>query len=91
MTKRGRSKTIQMELPADLGRRLQRYARANGRSLDEAAQSLLQEAIDHKQRCQALARFRRGQLTIRELAERLKLSYYEVNDLLVEEGIALVR
>ncbi len=85
------SKMLQMELPVDLDRRLREYARANGHSIDQAAQSLLREAIDHKRRQKALAQFRHGKLTIRELAERLDLSYYEVNDLLVEEGIAVVR
>ena len=85
------TKPIAVLLPPAVKARVSKHARVNGKTAEEAITQLVDEALTHMQRKHSLARFRKGKLTIRKLAERLGLTYLETNDLLAEEGIALIR
>jgi len=84
-------KTLRIQLPDKLYEVLASYGRKKGKNATEVLKEYAQFMIWEEKKGEALSAYKDEKLTIRELADLLGLKYWEADELLEKEGIAVVR
>ncbi len=82
---------INATLDRALLERLDRYAARNSEDRSTAIRQLLRLALRELSKDEALAAYRQGRLTLRQLAEALDLDTWSAHDLLASEGVAVAQ
>lgn len=84
-------KTLTIQLPDKLYGVLESYSRKKGKEVTEILKECAQSMVWEEKKQEALSAYREEKLTIRDLADLLGLSYWEVDELLEKEGVAIIR
>ena len=82
---------INATLDRALLERVDRYAKQNSEDRSTAIRQLLRLALRQLNKDEALARYRQGRLTIRQLAEAIDLDVWGAHDFLASEGVAVAQ
>jgi len=84
-------KSLTIQLPDKQYEVLVSYGRKKGKEVTEVLKEYAQFMIWEEKKGEALSAYREEKLTIRELADFLGLNYWEADELLEKEGVAIVR
>lgn len=84
-------KTLTIQLPDKLYNVLESYSRTKGKEVSEIVKEWTKLMVWEHKKKEALSAYKEERLTVRDLAELLGLSYWEVDELLEREGIAIIR
>lgn len=84
-------KTLTIQLPERLYELLVSYSRKRGKEVDDALKEYAQIMVWEEKKEEAIFAYKEERATLRELADLLGLSYWEADELLEKEGIALIR
>jgi predicted HTH domain antitoxin len=71
--------------------RVDQYAASNSEDRSTAIRQLLRVALRELAKFEAIAAYREGRLTLRQLAETLDLDVWGAHDLLASEGVAIAQ
>ena len=83
-------KALTIEVSDKLYDVLVSYSRKRGKEVAEILREHVQSMVWDEKKREALSAYREEKLTIRELADLLGLSYWEADELLEKEGIAVI-
>ena len=83
-------KRVNTTMPESLLKRVDLYSKLNLEDRATAIRQLVAEGLRVKLQQTVLERYRRGEITIRQGAELLGVTYLEMDDLLHENRIALM-
>ncbi len=86
-----RTVRVNAVLDDDLLQRLDEFARERREDRSTALRQLIELGLRELAKRDALDAYRRGRMTLRELARRLNLGTWEAHDLLAAEGIAVAQ
>ncbi len=81
---------VNTTMPESLLRRVDLYSQLNLEDRATAIRQLVAEGLRVKMQQTALEMYRRGKITIRQGAEMLGITYWEMNELLRENHLPLV-
>ncbi len=84
-------KTLTIQLPEKLYELLVSYSRKRGKDVTDALREYAQNMVWEEKKEEAISAYNEEKVTLRELADLLGLSYWEADELLEKEGIALIR
>ncbi|MCD6265779.1 MAG: UPF0175 family protein [Deltaproteobacteria bacterium] len=84
-------KTLTIQLPEKLYELLVSYSRKRGKDVTDALKEYAQIMVWEEKKEEAISAYNEEKVTLRELADLLGLSYWEADELLEKEGIALIR
>lgn len=84
-------KTLTIQLPEKLYELLVSYSRKRGKDVTDALKEYAQTMVWEEKKEEAISAYNEEKVTLRELADLLGLSYWEADELLEKEGIALIR
>lgn len=83
-------KTLTIQLPEKLYELLVSYSRKRGKDVTDALKEYAQNMVWEEKKEEAISAYNEEKVTLRELADLLGLSYWEADELLEKEGIALI-
>jgi len=83
-------KRVNTTMPESLLRKVDLYSKLNWEDRATAIRQLVAEGLRVKLQQTVLEQFRKGQITIRQGAELLGVTYLEMNELLRENAVPLV-
>lgn len=81
---------VNTTMPASLLRRVDLYSQMNLEDRATAIRQLVAEGLRVKMEQTVVEQFRRGKITVRQGAELLGISYFEMDEVLRENQVAMV-
>jgi metal-responsive CopG/Arc/MetJ family transcriptional regulator len=87
----GKTVRITTTIYKDVLHKIDLYARLNHEDRATAIRQLIAEGLRNKFKDNVIDEFKQGRLTIREAADLLGVNYWQINDILEEEKVSLIR
>jgi len=81
---------VKTSIYKDLWEKVNSYAQRHDEDIDTALRKLLAKGLFEETKKGILENYRRGRITLREMAELLGVDYWDAQDILSEEGIPLI-